>query len=113
MRLSHKTAHEKGRAVRREGELLEEIEAAKPGPNNSVRSTTPNSGRFAAGAEAGLSRHQTVTALRLANIPAAEFELAIEGDHPPTVSDGVGTRSNGGRRRPFWIASRTTGFLDR
>ncbi len=92
-----------GRAVRREGELLEEIEAAKPGPRppaNSVSSPAPNSGRFAAAEEAGLSRRQTVTAIRVANIPPAEFEAAIESDKPPTVTE-LARRGTETKRKPL------------
>jgi hypothetical protein len=38
----------------------------------------PSKGRFAAGRAAGLSERQTKTALRVAKIPEAEFEEAIE-----------------------------------
>lgn len=37
-------------------------------------------------AEAGLSEHQAKTAVRVANVPADEFEKAIESDSPPTVT---------------------------
>jgi hypothetical protein len=56
-------------------------------PPCSVRAPSPNSGRFATAQEAGLSRHQTVTALRVARIPADEFEQAVESDDPPTVTE--------------------------
>jgi hypothetical protein len=89
-----------GRAVRREGELLEEIEPGKPGPKNSVGVPPPNSGRFAAAKEAGLSKDQTVTALRVANVPAAEFEAAIESDNPPTVTE-LAKRGTATKPRPL------------
>jgi hypothetical protein len=46
------------RAIRREGELLGEIEAATPGPKakNSGRAPTPNSGRFAASEDSAARR---------------------------------------------------------
>ena len=76
------------RATRRCGELLQEIEAAKPGRKLiSVPPPAPNSeGRFKAGQTAGLSRRQTITALRLASIPGNEFEKAVERKTPPTVT---------------------------
>jgi hypothetical protein len=76
------------RAIRRCGELLQEIEAAKRG-RKLVSVPAPNSGaegRFKAAQDAGLSRRQTVTALRVANVPAVEFEQAVESGAPPTVS---------------------------
>ena len=36
--------------------------------------------------KAGLSRHQRKQAVRVANVPAAEFEVAIESDSPATVT---------------------------
>jgi hypothetical protein len=36
---------------------------------------------------AGLSKDQAVTAIRVANVPDDEFELAIESDDPPTVTE--------------------------
>jgi hypothetical protein len=38
--------------------------------------------RRPAARDAGLSREQKVTALRIANVPEAEFEAAVEGDNP-------------------------------
>jgi hypothetical protein len=35
---------------------------------------------------AGLSERQTKTAVRVANIPADEFEATVESDDPPTVT---------------------------
>jgi hypothetical protein len=78
------------RAVRRCGELLREIKSAKPGRKLiSVPPAAPNNseGRFKAAAEAGLSRRQTVTALRVASVPADEFEQDVEAETPPSVSD--------------------------
>jgi hypothetical protein len=77
------------RAIRREGELLQEIAAATPGPKakNSGRAPIPNSGRFAAAENAGLSRHQAKTAIRVANIPGDVFEGLVESEDPPTVTE--------------------------
>jgi hypothetical protein len=88
------------RAIRREGELLEEIEAAKTGPKpkNSGEAPLPNSGRFAAAERAGLSRDQAKTALRVAKIPEAEFEEAIESESPPTVTE---LAERGTKRKPL------------
>jgi len=51
----------------------------KRGPERSAR-------RQAAEA-AGMSRHQMHQALRLASIPADEFDRLIEGDDPPTLTE--------------------------
>ena len=42
--------------------------------------------RTQAAIDAGLSERQRKTALRVAAVPAAEFETAIEGANPPTVT---------------------------
>jgi hypothetical protein len=79
-----------GRAVRRAGELLKEFDG-RPQNNPSGLSGTQNGGapilgRHEAGTAAGMSRDQQVTAVRVANVPAEEFEAAIESATPPTVS---------------------------
>lgn len=43
-------------------------------------------GRQAAGEEAGLSKHQQVQAIRVANVPDADFERQVESPNPPTVT---------------------------
>jgi hypothetical protein len=88
------------RAIRREGELLEEVVAAKTGPKpkNSGAAPLPNSGRFAAAERAGLSRDQAKRALRVAKIPEAEFEEAIESENPPTVTE---LAERGTKRKPL------------
>jgi len=75
------------RAVRRCGELLGEIEKAKPGPKElSVLEGTQLSGREEAATEAGMSKKQMVTSLRVAKVPEDQFEQQVESDNPPTVT---------------------------
>lgn len=80
-----------GRAVRRAGELLREIEPARGGQpfqaNASTRVGTVPSSRTAAASEAGLSERQRKTAIAVAGIDADTFEAAIESDAPPTVTE--------------------------
>ena len=45
----------------------------------------PRSQRQAA-EEAGISKRQEKTAVRIANVPEADFEAAVESDDPPTVT---------------------------
>lgn len=49
-----------------------------------------------AGRAAGMSRHRVVQALRVASIPDADFEAAVESDNPPTMTAlaEIGTRSD-------------------
>jgi hypothetical protein len=78
-----------GRAVRRAGELLKEYDGRQgqnlPSAKNEGALTFSPTQREAA-EQAGLSRHQQVTAVRVANVPAEQFEKAVESDEPPTVT---------------------------
>jgi hypothetical protein len=75
------------RAIRREGELLEEIESARGkqprNPDGTIGVGATTNGRLAVAKEAGLSN---VRAIRVARIPDDEFEDAVESDDPPTVT---------------------------
>lgn len=74
------------RAIRRCGELLREIAPSKGGrpTEKLVGAPTPVS-RTQAAKHAGLSRNQKVQALRVANVPQADFESAVESERPPTI----------------------------
>jgi hypothetical protein len=78
------------RAVRRIGELLKEIEPASQEnlKQNRRDGTVPSvtRTRTKAAADAGLSERQRKNALRVANVPEAEFEKAVESPNPPTVT---------------------------
>ncbi|MGW8134157.1 hypothetical protein ACWGNZ_00765 [Sphingomonas zeae] len=102
------------RAVRRCGELLKELRsqgarsdliAATEMADGTARKsgdelrdgTVPKSPKeppegdlpksaSAAAREAGMSERQQKTAIRVANVPAAHFEAAVESDEPPTVT---------------------------
>lgn len=71
------------RAVRRMGELLKEFDGRGHKPN--TEGDHGISQRRAA-ADAGVSEHQQLQAVRVANIPAEQFEAAIESEVPPTVT---------------------------
>ncbi len=74
------------RAIRRAGELLKQIE---PAPNHHGNSSRDGSGprrRKEAGDAAGMSDRQVKTAIRVANVPAEDFERQVESDTPPTVT---------------------------
>lgn len=72
------------RAIRRCGELLASIQSATGAHLKS--GGAPTLSRKAAAEDAGLSREQRVTALRVAKVPAHEFEAAVEAKEPPTVT---------------------------
>jgi len=71
------------RAVRRCGELLKQFDARG---DHRKSGGAPTSSQKDAATRAGMSKDQTVTAVRVANVPADTFELAIESDAPPTVT---------------------------
>lgn len=75
------------RAIRRCGELLHAITPAPGGRPEKLRGALPLVSRAQAARDAGLSRDQKRTALRVAGIAAEDFETAIESDEPPTVTD--------------------------
>jgi hypothetical protein len=75
------------RAIRRSGELLKQIEPGKPGPKSEMGvGDHTQLGRQAAGEQAGMSKHQQVQAIRVANVPAVEFDRQVESENPPTIT---------------------------
>lgn len=75
------------RAIRRAGELLKQIEPAKPGPRPEIgMGDHTQLGRQAAGEQAGMSKHQQVQAIRVASVLAEDFERQVESGNPPTVT---------------------------
>ncbi|MGQ3297725.1 hypothetical protein [Reyranella sp.] len=75
------------RAIRRCGELLKQIE-----PQQGARSDLTSGGRppevtrNRAARDVGMSPHQAKQAIRVANVPAADFERQVESPRPPTVT---------------------------
>jgi hypothetical protein len=74
------------RAIRRCGELLQQIQAAS-GRRTDLEPSPGAPTRSEAAREAGLTRHQHHTAIRVARVPDPEFEEAVEGDDPATVTE--------------------------
>ncbi len=64
------------RAIRRAGELLKQIDG-QGNNQHSVATHTKLSQREAA-EQAGMSKHQQVQAVRVANVPEPEFERQVE-----------------------------------
>lgn len=74
------------RAIRRAGELLKQIDG-----RGGDRSKTEGDHGSAitqrqAAANAGLSEHQQLQAVRVANVPADDFENQVESQNPPTIT---------------------------
>lgn len=84
--LEDMAARIRARAIRRCGELLKEIPKAPPG-RKLGDAPPPISARAQAAQDAGLSRDQTKDALRVARIPARDFEAAVESESPPTITE--------------------------
>lgn len=74
------------RATRRCGELLKQIPRGDEATRFGRDGGDPPVTRARAAAEAGLSERQRKTALRVANVPEADFERQVEGESPPTVT---------------------------
>lgn len=75
------------RAIRRYGELLKQIEPSKGGrPSETRVADGPSYSRKEAASSAGISPRQAKQAIRIANIPAADFERQVESNNPPSVT---------------------------
>jgi hypothetical protein len=76
--------------MRRAGELLKQIEPQKGGDRKSDEyqreDAHPLVSRQHVAAQAGMSPHQAKQAIRVANVPAAEFEMQVESPIPPTLT---------------------------
>jgi hypothetical protein len=75
----------KGRAIRRAGELLKEIEPKHTGriPTGGDKNSET---RTAIAEAAGFSARQQAQALQIASIPKREFERALGAEKPPTLT---------------------------
>lgn len=78
----------RARAVRRCGELLKQTDGR--GGDRSKTGGTHGSGlsisQRALAAQAGLSEHQQLQSVRVANVPEETFERAVEGEEKVTVT---------------------------
>lgn len=69
------------------GELLKQIEPSKGGrPAETSAGAHTSFTRTGAAERAGISKHQQVQAVRVANVLAADFERQVESPKPPTVT---------------------------
>lgn len=75
-----RVSDQQARAIRRCGELLKQVEEAKRGPKQLSDSGGTKFGHMATAELAGLSRRQTITAIRVAAVPRERFEAQVESD---------------------------------
>jgi len=75
----------RARTIRRCGELLREIPAKAHGSPSGAGAQPHHSERARAATDAGMSRDQALDAVRIAKIPAREFETAVESPSPATI----------------------------
>ena len=89
------------RAIRKAGELLQNISSAQGMRTDRLQEgDRPKSPRNEAAREAGFSEHQQKQALRVANLDEDEFEQAIEGHKPATITE-LAERGTKSRESPF------------
>ncbi|WP_024516801.1 hypothetical protein [Bradyrhizobium sp. Tv2a-2] len=74
------------RAVRRMGELLKTFNAQGRRSDEPIVGTHEKLSQREAADRAGLSPHQELQAVRVANVPQEKFEAAIEAPKPTTVT---------------------------
>jgi len=85
------------RAVRRMGELLKDFDG-RGSHWGSKRGDAHISTRAEVSKASGVSRDQAATAIRVANIPAEQFDAVVESDKPPSVT---ALAEMGKKRRPL------------
>lgn len=74
------------RAIRRAGELLKQIDGQGKRTDKLTDGDDSKLTQREAARAAGMSERQQVTAVRVASIPAEEFDRQVESNNPPTVS---------------------------
>lgn len=98
------------RAIRRAGELLQQIE---PAPNQHVAGVGAHTSRSDAAKEAGMSKHQQVQAVRVASVPKADFERAVDAPKPATVTQLAAMGTKPAPRPVVDLAGRDPGEFNR
>ncbi len=107
----------RARAIRRCGELLREIEAARGRrtdlelqESQPQETSLPRLTRSQFADDAGLTEHQRRTALRIAAVSHTEFEVAVEAPRPATIS-ALAQRGRVARPGPRPIPPQTERFF--
>jgi hypothetical protein len=74
------------RAIRRAGELLAQVNGQGARTDQLSEGGHTKLTQDQVARDAGLSKHQQVQAVRIANIPREDFERQVDSDKPPTLS---------------------------
>jgi hypothetical protein len=74
------------RAINRMGVLLKEFSAQGKRTDQLTEAAHGKLSQREAAEAAGISEHQQLQAVRVANVPDAEFEAAVESENPTTVT---------------------------
>ncbi len=89
----------RARAIRRAGELLRQMEPGQGARDGKREASAHTPSRNEVARVAGFSDYQIKQALRVAAVPAADFERQVEGDSLPTITELArqGKRAKPGR----------------
>jgi hypothetical protein len=104
------------RAIKRAGQLLKQFDG-RGAHRKSLGAHTSSKTQRQAAADAGMSKHQQVQAVDIANIPDELFDTQVEGDEPPTITELAeqGRQSSPPKEAPpgFTEATQFIGNLER
>ena len=93
----------KANAIRRAGELLKQVD----GRGDHMKKEGDRLSQTSIASSAGMSPHQSKQAVRLANVPAEDFDRQVEGDNPPTVTS---LAEQGTQKRDFAYQEKPEGY---
>src|SRR5262245_35721468 len=107
--LHHLAVRIQARALRRCGELLQTFQSPGARTDQPAAGARPRLTQREAAAGAGMSEHQEKQAVRVAHVPAADFEAAVESEDPPTVTRlaELGTKTQPRAAAPAMFAEAT------
>lgn len=86
LELERMAARIRARAMRRAGELLKQIEPGQGARDGKREEGTHPPLRSEMARSAGMSPHQAKQAVRVANVPAEDFDRQVESKNPPTLT---------------------------
>ena len=93
----------RARAVRRMGELVNEIPAESPGPSKIGQGAPTQLSKTEAAREAGLSKHQQNQAVNVANVPEEQFDEMVDGGESPASVTAIAKEGRKPKPKPVVI----------